>query len=78
MKFVYIGTAGSEDPTRAGLPLFLARGAREAGHEVEVILGGDAVVLFTPTVAENVQPVGFPSVKDLLAFARESAIPVYG
>ncbi|HEY6005415.1 MAG TPA: hypothetical protein VIV57_21225 [Anaeromyxobacter sp.] len=78
MKFVFIGTAGSEDPTRAGLPLFLARGAKEAGHVAEVILGGDAVVLFTPAVAENAQPVGFPSVKELLAFARENAIPVYG
>jgi predicted peroxiredoxin len=78
MRFVYIGTAGSEDPTRAGLPLFLARGAREAGQEVEVILAGDAVVLFTPAVADNVQPVGFPAVKELLAFARENAIPVYG
>ena len=78
MKFLYVGTAGSEDPTRAGLPLFLARGAKEAGHEAEVILAGDAVVLFTPAVAESVQPVGFPTVKELLAFARESAIPVYG
>jgi predicted peroxiredoxin len=78
MKFLYIATSGSENPTRAGLPFFMAKGAREAGHDVEVILAGDAVVLFHPTVAENVQPVGFPPLKELMAFAQTNGIPVYG
>lgn len=78
MKFLYIGTSGSENPTRAGLPFFMAKGAREAGHEAEVILAGDAVVLFHAAVAESVLPVGFPPLKELMAFARENAIPVYG
>jgi len=43
-----------------------------------VILAGDAVVLFHPTVAENVQPVGFPPLKELMAFAQTNGIPVYG
>jgi predicted peroxiredoxin len=78
MKFLYIGTSGSESPTRAGLPFFMAKGAREVGHEVEVILAGDAVVLFDPTAVENVQPVGFPPLKELMAFAKANGIPVYG
>ena len=78
MKFLYVGTHGSEDPTRAGLNLRSAQGAKEAGHDVEVVLLGDAVVLFNDTVAENVKPIGFPTVKDLLGFMKENKIPVYG
>lgn len=78
MKFLYIGSHGTEDPTRAGLNLRSAQGAKEAGHEVEVFLYGDAVVLFNDTVAEAVKPVGFPSIKELLGFLKENGIPVYG
>ena len=45
MKFLYIGSFGSEDPTRAGLTFVMAKGAKEAGHDVEIALQGDAVVL---------------------------------
>jgi predicted peroxiredoxin len=78
MRFLYIGSHGFEDPTRAGLTLLMAKGAKEAGHDVEVALQGDAVALFNETVAQNVQPVGLPSVKELLAFCRDNKIPVYG
>ena len=78
MKFLYIGSYGSEDPTRAGLTFVMAQGAKEAGHDVEVALQGDAVVLFNDAVAENVQPVGLPSVKELLTFIKANQIPVYG
>ncbi len=78
MKFLFIGSHGSEDPTRAGLNLRSAQGAQEAGHEVEVFLYGDAVVLFNDTVAEAVTPVGFPPVNELLGSVRENGIPVYG
>ena len=78
MKFLYIGSHGSEDPTRAGLNLRSAQGAKEAGHDVEVFLYGDAVVLFNEAVAEAVIPIGFPAIKELLAFMRENKIPVYG
>ena len=78
MKFLYIGSYGSEDPTRAGLTFVMAKGAKEAGHDVEVVLQGDAVVLFNEAVAENVHPVGLPSLKELLAFTKTNQIPVYG
>ena len=78
MKFLYIGSHGSEDPTRAGLNLLMAKGAKEAGHEVEVVLQGDAVVLFNEAVGKSVQPVGLPSVEELLGFLKDNKIPVYG
>ena len=78
MKFLYLGSSGSEDPTRAGLTFVMAQGAKEAGHDVAVALQGDAVVLFNDAVADNVQPVGLPSLKELLAYAKTNKIPVYG
>ena len=79
MKFLYIGSFGSEDPTRAGLTFVMAKGAKEAGHDVEIALTmEDAVVLFNEAVAANVQPMGLPSLKELLAFARTNKISVCG
>ena len=78
MKFLYLGSFGSDDPTRAGVNLLMAKGAKEAGYDVEVVLQGDAVVLFNETVADNVQPGGLPSVRELMEFMRSNQIPVYG
>ncbi len=78
MKFMYIATHGSEDPTRATLPFLMAKGAKEAGHDVEIALMGDSVVLFNDTVAESVQGVGVSSLKELRQFARDNKIPVFG
>ena len=73
--FIY-GTAGVEDPTRAGLPLFIALGAREEGHEVELALAGDATVLVRNDLIENVHPVGLPTLKELWQSVRNLGIPV--
>ena len=58
MKFLFAGTFGSDDPTRATFTFLQAKAAHEAGHEVQIALSGDAVVLFNPAVAENVQGNG--------------------
>ena len=78
MKFLYIGSHGSEDPTRATLTLLMAKGAKEAGHDVEIALQGDAVVLFHDRFAENTHGVGVPAAKELLDTIRSEKIPVYG
>jgi len=78
MKFIYIAMHGSEDPTRASLPFMMAKGAKEAGYDVEVALMGDSVILFNETIASSVQGVGLPSLKELMQFARDNKIPLYG
>jgi uncharacterized protein involved in oxidation of intracellular sulfur len=45
MRFLYISSHGTEDPTRATMPFLMAKGAEEAGHDPEIALMGDAVVL---------------------------------
>lgn len=63
---LFSGTHGSDDPTRAALPLLGAIGAREAGHEPEVFLLGEAVYLMKDTVAASLQPVAFPNVGEMI------------
>ena len=78
MKFLFSGTFGSENPTRATLTFLQAKAAHAAGHEVKIALIGDAVVLLNPAVAENVQGMGLPSFTELIASVKEAGIPVYG
>ncbi len=76
-RFLLISTCGSEDPTRAGLAFFLAKGAVEAGHKPEVVLAGDAAVLARKVVADSILPVGIPPLKELIQFALDNKVPVY-
>ena len=74
---LYFGTHGSEDPTRATLPFLVASGALDGGHEPAILLVGDAAVLMSDTVAENVQGVGIPSFKELLDKAVQNKVPIF-
>ncbi len=56
----------------------MAKGAKEAGHDVSIALAGDSVILYNETIASNVQGVGLPPLKELMQFARDNKIPVYG
>jgi predicted peroxiredoxin len=74
---LFIGLHGSEDPTKATLPFLMASGALDAGHETAIILIGDAVVLMNGTVADNVQGIGFPPLKELMAKIVAAKVPIY-
>lgn len=76
-RLLIISTHGSEDPTRAGIAFFMAKGAVEAGHKPEVVLAGDAAVLARKPVADSVLPVGIPPLKELAQFALDNGVPVY-
>ena len=60
---LFIGTHGSEDPTKATFPFLMANGALDAGFETAIILIGDSVVLMKNIVAENVHGVGLLQLK---------------
>ena len=78
MKFHVTGTSGSENPTKATLTFVHAKGVKEAGHDVSRALLGDAVVLLDPTIAKNVHGVGLPPLAELITYAKDNGIPVYG
>ncbi len=76
-KIFYLGSNGSESPTKSAFPFILANGAVEAGHQVEISLFGDAVVLMKDVVANNVIPVGWPPLKDIMATTIRNKVPIY-
>jgi predicted peroxiredoxin len=55
-KVLYVGTAGSDDPTRAGFPFNFAKGALDAGHQAEIFLAGEAVYLLKDSIVDAINP----------------------
>ena len=76
-RLAFVGTHGSENPTKAVFPFLQAKNAAEAGMEAEISLIGDAVVLMRDEVAESVIPIGWPPFRELLAAVIKHKIPVY-
>jgi predicted peroxiredoxin len=76
-KLLFAGSYGSDDPTRAVLPLLGAKGALEAGHEAEVFLMGEAVYLMKDEVADACNPVGWPNIGETLREVTSNGVPVY-
>lgn len=74
---LFIGTNGSENPTKAVLPFLSANGAVEAGHQPQIALVGDAVVLMRDVIANSVVPVGWPPLRELLATTMRNNVPIY-
>jgi predicted peroxiredoxin len=76
-KILYVGTAGSDDPTRAGLPFNFAIGALEAGHQPEIFLAGEAAYLMLDAVVAAVQPVAMPALREMVETVVARNVPLY-
>jgi len=76
-KILFIGTAGSHDPTQAVMPFVMARGAIEAGHEATVFLANEAVYLMKDVVAKDVKGVGWPTAAELITDVVRSGVPIH-
>jgi len=74
---LYIGTHGSEDPTKATFPFIMASGALDAGYKTAIVLVGDSVVLMDNAVADNIHGVGLPPLKEVLAKVITAKVPIY-
>jgi predicted peroxiredoxin len=57
-------TSGPEAPTKAALGLLVARAGVDAGHEVSVFLGGDAVQLMREAVLDSLHGLGTGSLRE--------------
>ena len=78
MKFVYMVTTGTDDPTKASLPLHLAtNGSVEVGHDSALILVGDATEMLLGNNLDQMQGIGVPPVRELMAKLRDHSVPVY-
>ena len=74
---MFLGSSGSEDPTKAVFPFILANGAVEAGHQAQVSLFWDAVVLMNDAVINSLVPLGWPPLKELLATSMQNKVQIY-
>ena len=76
-RILYVGTSGSDDPTRAGFPFNFALGAVDAGHQPEIFLAGEAAYLMKDSVLAAVQPVAMPALKEMLDEVIAQKVPIY-
>jgi predicted peroxiredoxin len=76
-RLLITATYGYDNSTRAAMPFFVAKGAKEAGIDVGLVLALDATVLVKPQFRQHVQPYGQPALEELFAFAVDHKIPVY-
>src|SRR5438132_5626628 len=76
-RILYVGTSGTDDPTRAGFPFNFALGAVEAGHQPEIFIAGEAAYLVKETVAVSVHPVGMPPLTEMIRKVVEHRVPVW-
>ena len=74
---LYVGTSGSDDPTRAGLPFNFALGALDAGHQPQIFLAGEAPYLMKDDVAAAVMPVGMPPLREMLDAVVARGVPIF-
>jgi predicted peroxiredoxin len=76
-KLLYVGTYGSDDPTRATIPILGSTGALDKGHEPSVFLIGEAVMLMKDGIVDTLQGVGFPPLRQLMLQVISSGVPIY-
>jgi predicted peroxiredoxin len=76
-RILYLGTSGSDDPTRAGLPFNFAMGALDAGHQPEIFLAGEAVYLMKSAIAGAVMPVAMEPLKTMLDEVVAQRVPIF-
>ena len=75
-KLLYIGTHGTDDPTRATMPFLMAKGAIEGGNEAGIILMGDGAVLIKDSIVANIQGFGVPPLKELADFLHGKGVRI--
>src|SRR5580700_13953 len=77
LKILMKSAWGSDDPTKAAFPFSHGLALAEAGHEVQIYLLGEAVVLMRKVVADAVTPVGWPSVGEFLSKLSGKHVQIY-
>src|ERR1700686_3593595 len=77
LKIMMKSAWGSDDPTKAAFPFSHGLALAEAGHEVQIYLLGEAVVLMRKTLANAVTPVGWPPVGETLDKLVSKHVQIY-
>jgi predicted peroxiredoxin len=75
--FLFVLTRGLEDPTRVTRALQLAKVAKESGHEVNLFLTDDAVVLIKDGMIDNVVAPTGDEAASHLQYLIQTKVPIY-
>ena len=76
-NFLFVLTRGIEDPTRVTRAFQLAKAAKETGHEVNIFLTDDAVVLVKDGMLDNVvAPTGDEAISHF-QYLIQNKVPIY-
>lgn len=70
-------THGPEAPTRAALGCLVAKTAKDAGHDVEMFLAGDAAYLVKDEVIASLKGIGTGSLDETMAALVDAGVPIY-
>jgi predicted peroxiredoxin len=76
-KLLYVGTYGTDDPTRATMPFIGAVGALKRGHEPSIVMMGESVYMFLGDIVDRVHGVGFPPLRQLLDQLVDAKVPIH-
>ena len=76
-RLLFVGTFGTDDPTRASMPFIVASGALDAGHEACIVLMGEAVYLASDAAVDSVQGIGFPPLRQVMDKILDHGVPIY-
>ncbi len=77
-EVLYITSCGTSDPTRASIPRHLAvNGSIEADQTVRLVLAGDATEELKADVRESLAGLGVPTLRELVAKARDRSVPIH-
>ena len=76
-KFLFILTRGLEDPTRVTRALQLAKAAKETGHNVNLFLTDDAVLVVKKGMADNIVAPTGDEAGSHLQFLIQNKVPIY-
>ena len=76
-NFLFVLTRGLEDPTRVTRTFQLAKVAKETGHEVNMFLTDDAVVLVKDGMIDNVVAPTGDEAASHLQYLIQNKVPIY-
>src|SRR5687768_12516815 len=76
-RLLITGTHGPSSPTRASLPFQIAKGAVEAGFEVQIVLAHDATLILKDAVRRSLLGIGMPPLTQLFQFAVDHQVRIF-
>ncbi len=75
-KFLFVLSRGMDDPVRATRCIHLAKVAREGGHEVNVFLIDDGVMIGKIGMADNMKSPTGDELSSLLDYLVKAGVPI--